>query len=359
MSEQSQENLYRQHGAFPGLKSRIKAGFQRIRQRYLVFLFFILLSAIGWFFLMLGETSVAYINYPIRYTDLPRNKILSQTPPDKLRLQVRADGYTILYNKIKLKRPLSYNVSAFQLYSLSLDSLSVYTLTRYALDSLTYELNRKNTDLQILDIYPDTLTFNFASVKKRKLPIAVRIRYNPDLFKRQYTFNGKPYCNPDSIIVTGPASLLDTLRFVYTTPLNLSNLSDTVVKKAGIEPVNDRVTIKTSRVEVTVPVDEFTEAEVDVPVVKLNVPDTILFKTFPDHVSVKYQVTMSNYDRVSPELFNLYIDYSRIRVGEMQKLPIQSDPLPSYLHNVKFSHNNVEYLIEKKNTESRSDRRNR
>lgn len=340
------------------LRKRIQSAIQQLREKYLVFLFFVFLSALGWFFLVLTEVSTANIKYPVKYTGLPPNKILSQAPPNQLTLSVRADGFTILANKLKLKRPLSYNVNAFKLYSLSLDSLSVYTLTRYALDSLTYELKRKNKNFEILNIAPDTLTFNFASVKKKKVPIAVRIKYNPDLFMRQHMFNGQPVCFPDSIEVTGPASIIDTLRYVYTSPLNLRNLSDSVQKRANLRGIS-RVEMRERRVKVMIPVDEFTEAELVIPLKQRAVPDSLILKTFPVTIRVKYHVTMSNYDRVAPDIFEAYVDFDKLVIGESSKMQVETEPAPIYLHNIKYSHKYVEYLIEKKSVEVRSDRRNR
>jgi hypothetical protein len=308
--------------------------------------------------LVLTETTIASIRYPIKYSDLPPNKILSQTPPNQLTLKIKADGYTILVNKLKFKRPLSYNVNAFKMYSLSLDSLSVYTLTRYALDSLREELNSKNRNLEILDISPDTLIFNFASVKKKKVPVAVRIRYKPELFKRQHMFNGSPVCFPDSIVITGPASIMDTLRYIYTEPLNVSNLSDSIEKKINLEKIN-RVSTEVKSVRVLLPVDEFTETELQISVKVRNVPDSLVLKTFPTTIQVKYQVTMSNFNRVTPDIFSVFVDFNKVIPGVTSKMQIEIDPLPSYLHNVRLSQRSVDYLIEKRSAEGRFSRGDR
>ncbi len=320
--------------------------FRQLRQKYLVFLFFLAISFVAWFFRSLSDTYIADIKYPVKYTNLPPNRILSQAPPDRLTLRVRSDGYTILSNMLKYKKPLRYNVNAFSLYSLSFDSTSVYTLTYNANDLLTAELNEKSKNIQILDINPDTLFFNFSRVKKKKVPLVIRIKPTDNLFQRQFIFNGNPYAVPDTIEVTGPSSIVDTLSKVFTRTLVLSNLSDTIVKNVNLEKVN-RLEFQTKKVMVVVPVDEFTESEVRIPIHQYNVPDTLTLKTFPNTITVKYLVTLSNFDKVRSELFSASVDFNSINLEVDSKMKIALDSLPPYIHNVKLSQRFVEFLIEK------------
>ena len=340
------------------IRDRLRAVIRQLRQKYLVFLFFVALSSLAWFFRALSDTYVADLKYPVKYTNLPPNRILSQSPPDKLILRVSSDGYTILSNMLKYKRPLRYNVNAFSLYSLSIDSTSVYTLTHNARDLLSSELNEKSKNIQILDINPDTLFFNFTRVRKKRVPIVVRIKPDENLFQRQYMFNGEPYTIPDSIEVTGPSSLVDTLSKVFTRSLVLNNLSDTVVKNISLVKIN-RLEFRGKKVQVIIPVDEFTESEVKVPLKYRHVPDTLILKTFPNFVTVKYLVTLSNYDKVKDNLFAAYVDFNTIDLQVDSKMKVELNSLPPYIHNVKLSQRYVEFLIEKKSAESRNNRRNR
>jgi hypothetical protein len=150
--------------------------------------------------------------------------MLSKEPPERLKLRVQADGYTILSSRFRYKRPLSYNVNAFALYSLTEDSTSVYTLTGYARDKLSAELGLSNKNIQILDINPDTLIFNFSRLKKKTVPVAVVFENSTGLFKNQYMLNGSPFSIPDSVIITGPSYLVDSISEIQTRSIRLRNL---------------------------------------------------------------------------------------------------------------------------------------
>lgn len=326
--------------------SFIRNAFRQIRQKHLAFLFFIALSTVAWLLRALSDTYIANIEYPVKYINLPPNRILSQPPLEKLTLQVQSDGYTILSSKFKYKRPLSYNVNAFALYSLSPDSTSVYTLTRYARNRLSTELSLANKNIQILDIDPDTLIFNFSRVKKKKLPIRVQLASTSEMFAQQYMLNGKPYTDPDSVNVTGPSFLVDTLKYIFTDPVSFRNLSDTAERKVLLKKIN-RVTYPLKKVKVIVPVDEFTETDFTVPILKKNVPDTLTLKTFPKSVQVKSIVTYTNYDKVSAELFHAWVDFTAIDPATATRMKVELDSLPWYINNVKLNPRNVEFLIEK------------
>jgi len=320
--------------------------FRQFRQRHLVFLFFVVLSFLAWFFRSLSDIYIADLKYPVKYTNLPPNRILSKAPPDKLSLKVRSDGYTILSNMLKYKKPLRYNVNAFSLYSLSFDSTSVYVLTSNAKDLLSAELNEKSKNIEILDINPDTLFFNFSRVKKKKIPVAILIKPDENLFQRQYMFNGDPFAIPDSVEVTGPSSIVDTLSLVYTRPMVLGNLSDTVKKSTNLEKIN-RLEYDIKKVSVIIPVDEFTESQVEVPIHFINVPDTVNLKIFPNTVNIKYLVTLSNFERVHKDDFSAYVDFASIDLNVDSKMRILLDTLPTFIHNEKLSQRYVEFLIEK------------
>ena len=331
---------------------------RQIRQKHLAFLFFVLLASVAWFLRALSDEYIATIEYPVKYINLPPNRILSQPPPQKLTLQVQSDGYTILSSRFKYKRPLSYNVNAFALYSLSADSTSVYTLTWYAKERLSAELNLSNKNIQILDIDPDTLIFNFTRVKRKKVPVKVRLKYSPELFSKQYMLNGNPGSQPDSVEVTGPSYIIDTLRQVYTEEAVFKNLNDTAIKKIPLKKIN-KLTCPLKKVKVIIPIDEFTESDYTVPIETIHVPDSITIKTFPKTVRIKYIVTLTQFNKIKPDMFRAYIDLNSVDLkstSEATKLYIQMDSVPSYIHNLSMSPRSVEFLIEKKNAETGRNR---
>jgi hypothetical protein len=341
------------------LRKRIVFYIQIIRRKYLVFLFFVALSTLAWYIRALADNYITIIKYPVKYSNFPPNRILSKAPPAFLNIQVRADGFTILSYKLKLKPALHFDVNSFSLYALSNDSTSLYLLTDYIHDKLTTELNETNKNIQILDIAPDTLFFNFLRLRNKKVPVKVTIIKNELMFARQHMLNGEPYIIPDSIIVSGPTSILDTLTQINTEPIKFDNEADTIETTKHLKMIDERVIFSVNKVTVVIPIDRFTESEFEIPIDAINVPENLVIKSFPNKIKINYLITLSNFNKVTPASFHAYIDFNTIDPDINPKLKVELDSLPAYVQNVKIKPAYVEFLIEKKSAENWNNRRNR
>jgi YbbR domain-containing protein len=276
-------------------------------------------------------------------------------------LRIKGTGYALLSNKIN--PPLiNLDVNDFSLYSQSKDSLTVYLISRFAREWFSNEVNLENASpLEIISISPDTISFNFTRTYSKKVPVALKYYNQQDVFARQHMQNGKILIEPDSILIIGPANLIDALNYISTKPLKISELKDTASKKIDIE-VNQGIKYSSERVRVTIPVDRFTESTLEVPISAKNLPDSIRIKTFPRTVNITYNVTLTMYNMVSETDFYPYVDYLDITkniTSQEFKLKVHLDSAPDYIHSVSFRPKNVEFLIERNDDKNRIDRGNR
>jgi hypothetical protein len=330
-----------------------------LRKQYLIFTFFLAVATLAWYIRALNEYYTTELQYPVRYVNLPPNRILSHAPPEYLTLRIKADGFTILGYKLKLKRALRFDINSFSLYSLSQDSTSVYLLTKYTYDRLTSEINDPNKNIQILDISPDTLFFNFSRIRKKKVQVVAIIQQSESRFARQHMLNGEITVTPDSVIVSGPTYILDTMTQITSEPINLKNEEDTVYRAVRIAQFDSRVIIPSVKVEAMIPIDRFTESEFDIPIHAVHVPEGLAVKTFPGTIQIKYLITLSNFNKISPASFFAYIDYNNIDLDINSKLKVELDSLPFFVHDIKIKPAYVEFLIEKQSDKSWNNRRDR
>lgn len=360
------DNSTKQHNrVFLKLLARLKANFKyqtsSFKSRILVYLAFVLLAFVLWFYRALDDTFVANISYPVQYQNLPKNKILLSTPPEKVALRVRGNGYTILSNKLKFKRPLDFNVNSFLLYSQDYDSMSVYILSRYAREELSQDLNSKNTDLEIISIEPDSIFFTFARTKAKKVAIRPNIANTEMLLAEQHILNGTITSKPDSIDIIGPSAIIDTIQYIYTQELTPTALNDTFSKKIALAPI-EQINFPIKKVNISIPVDRFTEFGYQIPIKTRNVPDSINMKLFPRSVKISFNIAHSNINKVSKNDFLPYIDYNEIgaRTGQQSnRLSIKLDSTPKYVHAVRIYPSGAEYINELNNASSRNNRGNR
>jgi hypothetical protein len=303
------------------------------------FLFFVLLSTLFWLFLSLSKDYEDEIYYPVRYINIPENKVMINTLPERLALKVRAKGRKILFGKLNLNLiPLKFDVNSFVTKNTNPDSL--YILTNSVKDILSEEME----GVEIISISPDTLFFNFTTMEVKR--VAVKPRYNnlQQMFAPQYMINGPVIVDPDSIIISGPGSLLRNITSVFTEPMNLSELNDTVNLSISLEK-QDGISYSQKKVRVTVPVDQYTQAEYFLPVVALNLPDSLSLKTFPERIRITFNITLSNYQRIIPEYITPRINYDDILKNPAGKIHLFLVDTPEIISAVKFSPEKVEYLL--------------
>lgn len=320
----------------PGSFRYYKDKYQR---RLLLLLFFLIVSFILWFIRALNENYEADINYPVKYTQLPKNKILDGNQPKSLKLRVQATGLTILTRQLRINMSaLRFNVESFSMVDSGKNSF--YILTSQVREYVEGDLE----GIRIIDISPDSIHFRFVDVVSYKKPVNVTLKDPSKLLAKQYLLNGNIHTIPDSVVVTGPSSILDSLLYLNTFPLDLKNLDDSVIKSVAIQPL-DQLEISHQKVKVVIPVDKYTESLVSLPVVAMNVPDSVNLKTFPSAVNVTYSITLSNYEKISPQMLMPYVNYFNIKSGE--KLTVALTDTPQWINNVRISPEKVDYIIEK------------
>ena len=316
-----------------------------------------MLSTLFWLWRSLKEEYTTGISYSVDYINMPHDKVYINQPINKLKLEIRSDGLTLLQKKLQSKS-IDFDIKAFTINNYNKDSLKVFILTRYALNSLNAELNRGQAKpLEILSISPDTITFELTPVKTKKVPVVANINLE-EYLEIQHKVNGPLQIVPDSVRITGPLNVIDSIYMVYTEPIITKVLRDTTLFKTKLAQYN-RVNFSVNKVDVTVPIDKFTESSFEVPVQVKHLPDSFILKTFPSSVRIVYQVTLSYFDKVNADIFFPYVDYNEIESEETSELRLYVEPVPSYIQSIKIQPEKVEILREKINAENWSDRRNR
>ena len=125
-----------------------------------MFSVFLVISAAIWMLNALSKNYTSNIEYPLIYTDFPENRVLVGEMPGHLDLQINAHGYALLrYKMFRKPVPISFKISAFNRSQRS-GSSEEYILTRYLRDQISAQLP---AELQLLEIKPDTLHFQFAN----------------------------------------------------------------------------------------------------------------------------------------------------------------------------------------------------
>jgi hypothetical protein len=312
----------------------------QFRKKILMFSVFLIISASIWMLNALSKNYTSIIEYPLIYTDFPEERVFIGEMPEHLDLEINAHGYALLrYKMFRKPVPISFKISAFNMNRRN-DSSSAYILTRYLRDQISTQLP---AELQLLEIKPDTLHFQFTDRVTRRVKVRPDLAFSVD---NQFTIKDEIQLSPDSVDLTGPDLILDTLDFVSTERMDLGLLTRNFRDKVKLKQIPE-LQYAVSRVDCFIELERFTEMQVPVSIEVLNLPDSILLQTFPSRVILTCRVGLSKYDRVEGHPFRAVVDYELI--DERTKvLNVNVQNLPLYLLSYEYSPKSVEFLKSRK-----------
>jgi hypothetical protein len=313
----------------------------KLDRRVLVFLFFLAVSAIFWFLSALGMEYTASLRYPVRYTNFPENVVMAGELPSYFELTVNAYGYTLVKHNVSRRlQPIVFDVGSFSLNRLpDTETTNFYVPSVVARSRIAGQLG---AEIEILDIRPDTLFFRFTEMVSLRLPVRPVIDLE---LQSQFMIHGEIDAKPDSVTVSGPATVIDTMTFVPTRVISMKNINEPVRINIPLQDF-ENITISERRVQVSIPVEQFTEAGVRVALEIVNLPDTLVMKTFPSEITVSYNVTLTDYEKVSPHLFRAIVDYENAS-PDRGRLEVSLVKHPEFISSFRFYPLTVDYLIEK------------
>ncbi len=313
----------------------------KLNKKMFVFAFFLIISTILWFLNALNQNYLTNLQFPVVFIHFPQDKINIKELPNKLKIKINADGFSILSYKLSSNfMPLKIDVSSVDLRLLSKsDSSKLFFLT----NNLTRNLEAQfSEDFKILKIKPDSIYFNFTHITEKKVPVKLISEIN---YKNQFMLKNDIVIAPDSIIVKGPASLLDTIDFIKTKKLKLNKLSINVSQELMLE-TNKNLNYSQDYIDIDIDVEEYTETKIIIPIEIINLPDSLSIKIFPNKVNVKYLVGFSHYGKISDHEFRAIIDYKTINNNLNSKLKVQIMSIPNNIKSFSSKPSTVDYVIE-------------
>ncbi|MFV0555187.1 MAG: hypothetical protein ACK5LR_10865 [Mangrovibacterium sp.] len=292
-----------------------------------------------WFLNALNKEYSIELSYPIKYTNLPKDKFLTNTPPAHFILQVNAGGFSILRHKMSMSfTPLVLNYETLISEKHRTDSTLYFSIQTKELENKI--ANQVSSELKVQSISPYSIDFMFDQLKKKRMPIEPNVSF---VLAKQHFISNAISFTPDSIDVYGPSSIIDTMKAVYTEKHHYDKLNQPVRRNVSIAQVKN-LQYSHKRVVMEVPVEEYTEQTLSVPIQITNAPEDLKIKLFPDRVSVKFMVSLSNYGNLSAREFKVIADYRQAESnGDVLKTELFYSP--DYIYSISMTPSRVEYLI--------------
>lgn len=309
--------------------------FSSANREFLTFFFFLVLSTIFWLMTALNETYEREIGVPAYLVNIPKNVVVTSDMEDTVRVTVRDKGFALLaYTYGEGIRPINVNFQS------AITRQSGYGVV--SSQELMKMINQRfSGSSKIVQVKPDRLDFHYNYGLSRQVSVKMSGHVVPG--KSFYLARTRFW--PEKVTVYGSKQALDSLRFVKTVPINITNFNDTVLRTVALETIKG-VKIVHNTVRIGLYPDILTEENIEVPITAINMPEGKVLRTFPQRVTVNFIVGASMFRSISPEQFAVVVDYNEIIDHPSDKCSIHLRETPQGVRNARLKMTHVDYLIE-------------
>lgn len=301
----------------------------------LIFLFFLLIAAMFWLSQTLSFEYETEVSIPVQVKDTS-NIILTSEPVNKLQIVVRDRG-TILLHYIFIKQFVPLTID-FTEYSHAKNN-HIRILTAGLRKSIHSQLN---VSTQLLSVKPDTLEYIYVSGKSKRVPVKLTGNITAD---RQHYLSDTIFSS-DSVLVYALSNVLDTITAAYTQPVELQNISDTVKYLSAFSHIKG-VKFVPESVELTFPVDVYTEKMLEIPIHSTGFPPNKILRTFPSKVQVTVQIGLKNFYEINSENFSIEISYDDLLKCNTERYSVKLKNIPQEVNQIlHIVPEQIDFLIE-------------
>jgi hypothetical protein len=305
-----------------------------INKQLFTFLFFLILSAIFWLILTLNEGYEKELKIPVRIVNVPKNVMLTSPSVDTVRATVRDQGWVLLNymfgeynNNVKID---------FRNYDKTFGKGVVPNADLKRLIEQSLESSSKVTAVK-----PEKLEYFYNNGEHKRVPV----HWNGRVIPEQLFFISHVDYKPDTVDVYASREKLDSIRIVYTEPLNYVGFRDTLLVDCKLAHAAD-VKVVPERIQVVFHTDLLTEESIDVPIKCINLPAGKTLRTFPAKVRVNFVAGVSQIRELTADEFTVVADYLEIEQKASEKCNIYLKEVPHGISRATLNTKQVDYLIE-------------
>ena len=300
----------------------------------LLYLVFVFISAIFWGFLTFNNDVKMDIEMPLKMT-MPNNVHLLSKLPDTLSVTVTDRGYRFFSYLFHKSPTLTLRFSDYS------DGINTFKVDQDHLKKeLASVLNKHTT---IVSVLPQALTIQYTDLPGKKVPLKTDIIVEP---RENYAQYGALIQSQDSVLVFSDAKTLSQINEVFTSHVEVSDLTDTLRRKVTIAPISGAV-IEPRTVEIMVPIEKLKTQNRTIKISVRNAPHGVRMLLFPSDVEVSYRSPVSRITDNDAGI-TAVVDYNAVDFSSpSNKVKVSIGEIPAVYQDVKLSHDSVEYIIEK------------
>jgi YbbR domain-containing protein len=287
------------------------------RERMVVFIVSLILALCLWLMVNLSRDYNLNIQLPVSLGAVPEDRALADKLPESATVSVWGEGWKLIniYNN-----PPVINVDVND------EQVNLYS-------QVQQQMNIPRVEVQ--KVQPLILSLKLEERITKKVPVNPNIKVS---FEEQYGFAGSPEIQPDSITISGAASLIQNIHEWSTDSVHFTDISQDLSRVVALETKNELISLSQNQVIFNADVAQFTEGQAEVKISTKGFPEEIDVNFSPPSISIKYNVPINEYPEVSDmKIFKAYVTYGQILLDSLGFVTPQIEQVIDEKYNVKVS----------------------
>ncbi|MEX0966657.1 MAG: CdaR family protein [Bacteroidia bacterium] len=303
---------------------------------WIIFFWCILIASVYWFMKAMNKRYTSTVDMRVEYVNVPEDRTFTQALPEMLNLRVNAQGWDLFAYSLK-RQVASYNLDIGNAGN------TPYVVPMNNSDEIVGHLS---SDVEILTVSPDTIPVMMESLEQKTVPVLL---LTDSIFPKQYGLSEEISVEPDSVVVSGPKSVVQEVEHVATKKISLQNLTRSTTRQVELEKFQEaNIKYSTDQVQVYLPVEKLTEGKVEVPIDIINLAPEDSVSLIPQRTTITFQTALSNYSNIYPGRFQVTVDAAAIDNSSRTQLKISVATKPPFTYNLRLKPEYVDYIRQTK-----------
>ncbi len=300
-----------------------------MRKKLYIFIAAVIFAIIFWGSISLSDSYYATIDVALKLVDFPKGYTTGSNLPDNVSIKLKGEGWKLV----------TLNIGAESEYLVSVESDSGL---KYANLYNNLADNRWIlSETEVIDIKPDTIAFFVERIVSKIVPVVVDLSLE---FKPGYGLASNISVAPDSVIVSGPLSIMKDLKEIYTIRKSMFALDNKKVVNINL-PKKTGISYNNNLIEVVLDVQRIVDKQFDnIPVDVLDVPQDISVVLLPNTVGCSVRGGVNVLGNLNEDKFKAYLFYSDI-VSDTMGSVIPHMELPENTSLLFIKPERVRYII--------------
>lgn len=303
-----------------------------MREKGIMLLISFLLTIMLWFSVTLNEAYEVACEFSINIKSIPEDIQITQEEFPKLSAVVEGSGFDILLGKFQNRNDTIF---------LPFDHVmkSGYIISEKETNIIATKFPPQ---VRIKNLYPDTISIFYEKKISKKVPLVSRALVS---LAPEYQLEEQEELTPDSVIIIGPQTILDTTHYWYTVNYNTNIVSETI--QSVYIPVLDtfaELSVIPKTAQLTIRTQRYTQKNIRIQILIEDIPESTSVVLEKDYIELACLVPLDKYEDLHEKDYLIKIDYQTLDPSIPFLIP-QIDFLPPYVKPVFINPTQINYVI--------------